>query len=383
MRINSIRVAFTGGGSGGHIYPLLAVAQQAQLLMKERMPDMPYTFYYFGNAGQYAPEMVKQGIVIKSIMSAKVRRYMALENIIDILKMPIALLQAIGKLYWVMPDVLFSKGGSGAVPVVVAAWLFRIPIIVHESDTVAGLSNRVSHALCTRSAVSFPMTLQEWNDDKTAITGNPIRPFLTEKDADIDSAKAKRILGFDPAVPLVVVMGGSLGSERINDFILEHIEAIIRIAQVLHITGNDKPSFIAEAAIVTQRFIPEQRNRYKVVPFLTNDMKEAYQAADVFVSRAGSGSIFELAYFKKPSIIIPLKESARDHQRLNAYEYAKTGACVVIEEDNLTGTIFLAQLEHILTDVTYATTMAQGAASFAKPDAAALIAQELLRLAVE
>ena len=382
MNKKSLRIAFTGGGSGGHIYPLLAVAQEVSSYLHNANFSGDHYLYYFGSAQRYSQDVIGAGLRIKRVVAPKLRRYFSLKNGLDAILFPIALLQSFWHMFWVMPDILFSKGGSGSLPVVCAAWFFRVPIFVHESDAVAGLSNTITHAVATRAAVSFTRTLQEWDDEKTALVGNPLRPFLLEDVDQLDGPRAKQLFGFDPSLPLILVLGGSLGSVSINDVMFDHVQDFVSKYQVLHVTGPDNFDVLkSELAVATKRFIPEQRQRYKLVSYLSKDIKEALIAADVVISRAGSGALFEIAYFSKPSIIIPLKGSARNHQWYNAQEYASQGACIVIEEDNITPTILFSQLEHIISDTSYAQQMSQAAAEFSKPYAGELIAQELVRIA--
>jgi len=380
-KIREVRIAYTGGGSGGHVFPLLAVASEVATLLSGQ--GRLFRSFYFGDAGQYGSYFAQDHFVIKHIASAKVRRYFSLLNVVDFFKIPIAFVQAFWHIFWVMPDTLFSKGGTSSVPVVFAAWFFRVPVFVHESDSIPGFSNSFSAHFAKRVGVSFEKALEYFpKDGSVALVGNPVRRVLLEG-ADISPTQAKKVFGFGEDMPLVVVLGGSQGSARINDFFLDIISDLISKYQVLHQAGADNfEAFKAELAVASESFIPEQRSRYKAVNFLgPAEMKDALVAADVVVSRAGSGAIFEIAAMGRPSILIPLKESARNHQFFNAYEYTHNGACVVIEEDNLSSAVFLEQLELLLSSSQKLLTMGERAHAFAKPDAAVVIAQEMLNLA--
>jgi UDP-N-acetylglucosamine--N-acetylmuramyl-(pentapeptide) pyrophosphoryl-undecaprenol N-acetylglucosamine transferase len=182
-------------------------------------------------------------------------------------------------------------------------------------------------------------------------------------------------------VPLILVLGGSQGSQKINEFMIDNAQELVRKYQILHQVGTKNfEQFKNELAVATKNFIPEQRSRYKIVDFLKKEIKDAYIACDIIVSRAGSGAIFEIAASKKPSILIPLDSAAKDHQRLNAYEYAKAGACVVIEEDNFKPAMFLGQIDLILSNKSKYQSMAQAAENFSKPKAAEIIAKEIINL---
>lgn len=378
--MKKIRIAFTGGGTGGHINPILAVAQELQKVFAN-LPEFDLKMYYFGNPGFFAPEFKKLNIEIVKIVEVKIRRYFSLENFLDIIKFPFALMVAFWKMFWKMPDLLFSKGGTGAFPVVLAAYFFKIPIFIHESDSIPGTTNALSANFAKRIAVAFSKTLEFFDEKKTALVGNPLRPFLLEKDEELTQAKAKQIFGFDPDFPLVLILGGSQGSVRINDFMLDNVKQLVSRCQVLHQTGiANFNSFKAELAIATKDFIPQERNRYKIIDFFKENLKEAFIAADVVVSRAGSNAIFEIAYFKKPSILIPLKESANNHQYYNAYEYAQEGGCIVIEEDNLRPAIFFSQLDSLLFNKEKYQSMVEKIGNFAKPQAANIIAREIAKI---
>ena len=374
-----IRIAYTGGGSGGHIYPLLAVADEIKELTRQN-EDFEVRSFYMGKPGIYADEFIKRNIRIKKVMAPKMRRYISLGNVIDLIKLPFAFIQALLKLVWIMPDVLFSKGGTGAFPVVFAAWIFRIPIIVHESDSVPGLTNRLSFPFAARVGVAFHHALAYLKEGKGAVVGNPIRPFLLAP-SDVTQEQAKRIFGFDPQTPLILVLGGSQGSQRINLFLFDNAVELANQYQVLHQVGmqNFKEAS-QELGILFEQQISPLKSRYKVIDFFTNNLKDAFIAADLIVSRAGSGTLFEIAWFKKPAIIIPLPEAAHNHQWLNAAAYEESGGGILIEEENLKPILFAAQIKKIFEQKDLYERMSQSAASFATPYAAAAIAQEILRL---
>jgi UDP-N-acetylglucosamine--N-acetylmuramyl-(pentapeptide) pyrophosphoryl-undecaprenol N-acetylglucosamine transferase len=278
-----------------------------------------------------------------------------------------------------MPDVLFSKGGTGAFPVVLAAWFYRIPIIVHESDATPGLTNKLSFPFASRVGVAFERALTFIKGNKGAVVGNPIRPFLLAS-SDITQEQAKRIFGFDPSLPLILVLGGSQGSQRINSFILNVAEKLVPTYQILHQTGIQNFKEVSqELAIIFEGQIKPYKERYKIADFFKDNLKDAYIAADIIVSRSG-GTLFEIATFGKPSIVIPLKESANNHQLYDAFEYSQKGACIVIEEDNLTPALFLDQIKKVSSDKELYQRMSRGAHSFATPYAAVTLAQEILRL---
>ena len=366
-----IRILFTGGGTGGHIYPILAVAEELQIRSSKNNLDLRY----FGSAGNYQYILATNGILVSNIISVKFRRYFDLRNFLDILIFPISLIQAFWKVFWFMPGVLFSKGGPGALPVVLACKFYRIPIIIHESDSIPGFSNQISARFADRIAVSFNEALEffvnkygEKIKEKIALIGNPIRRSLFGKDI-IESKAAKGIFGFDYEKPLILVLGGSQGAARINDFILEVAPELIKNGfQILHQTGAKNFENVKNEMNLVFQNLLEQKGSYKIVPYFEKDLKDAYVAADLVVSRAGSGSIFEIAAFGKPAILIPIpKEIVGEHQIKNAYEYAKSG-------------IFMVQLKKIFSDLNILNSMAQSAKNFSRSNAAKIIAEEIIKI---
>ena len=370
------RVVLTGSGSGGHIYPLLAVADA--LVKKSAEMGFESEMTYLGPRDSYAPLFEARDIKIKTITAGKLRRYAAIENFLDISKFFIGFIQALWNLYIIMPDVIFSKGGTGALPVVVAAWFYRVPVAIHESDAIPGLTNGTSAKFARKIFVSFAAAATKFDTKKVQITGAPVRAELLVDRTTPELAKES--LGFSSSHPLILIIGGSQGSIRINNFILSNLSQLIKITQVLHQTGVAnflEAEKLAHAALIDQ---PAGGNRYLPVNYFTDKLEAAYTAADIIISRPGSGAIFEIASFGKPAILVPIKESANDHQRANAYAFAETGAGVVIEEANLLPGIFLDQIKSILLNADLHAKMSEASVKFFIPGAADTIVGELIKL---
>ncbi|MEK7566396.1 MAG: UDP-N-acetylglucosamine--N-acetylmuramyl-(pentapeptide) pyrophosphoryl-undecaprenol N-acetylglucosamine transferase [Patescibacteria group bacterium] len=382
-----MRILFTGGGSGGHIFPIIAVCDK----LKETIPGSD--FFYVGTPDIYEAELIKAGIKIKSIVSAKLRRYFDFRNFIDIPKFLFSIFQAFWKVFWIMPDVLFSKGGTGSFAVVLACWFYRVPIIIQDSDSIPGAQNLLSARFSDRIAISYDVAADSFVNlykkeikrqlmsEKIALTGNPVRNmFLT--DFDLNQETAKKVLELDPNRKLLLVISGSQGSIRINDFFLDTAPDLLKEGfQIYHQTGvNNLHGFNNELKLVLEKLPKEYQVAYKTMPFLDGKLlKDAMAAADLIVSRSGS-FIFEIAAIGKPSVLIPLPESAADHQKKNAYEYAKIGAAIVIEEENLTPHLFLAQVNKIFGNQENYNAMSLAAKKFAKPNATKLLAEEIIKL---
>jgi len=379
MADTTTRILFTGGGSGGHTYPLLAVAEELKRIAAQEKFDLE--LHYLGPKDGFAEILRPLGFYMDTVYSGKIRRYLSIENIFDIPKFFIGLVESFWKVFWIMPDVIFSKGGTGAFPVVLAGKFYMIPVIVHESDAQPGLNNLLSSRLASRVAVSFERAMPYFNPKKTAWIGTPVRRELLERPAQ---DAAKETLGFNSKMPLTLVLTGSQGSVRINEFILTNLQSLLAETQVMHQTGQANLHEVERLARPVTTGLPSlaaAKTRYKAVGYLDGDgLKLALAAADLVIARAGSNNISEIAAFGRPAILIPLEESANGHQRVNAYEFSKAGAAAVIEESNLFPGIFLAQVKTILEHPDVAQKMSDASQKFFKPGAAEAIAWEILRL---
>lgn len=361
------RILLTGGGSGGHIYPLLAVAEKLQ----------GNNLRYFGPQDAWSTYMIRAGIPVSRIAKAKLRRYFSLLNIIDGIKFIWSVLQALVKVGLFWPDIAFSKGGPGALPVLFACRLYGVPIIIHESDSVAGLTSRVTGKWAKIIEVAWDEARAFFPDKDARRVGIPLRADLMG--VRIPAHEAKIAMECTSSLPALLIIGGSQGSERINNFVLENLNELLVRYEIIHQTGSvnyESHMRLYEAAKATLTM--ELRNRYHPYAYLENKMKTAYEAADCAISRSGS-ALFELATFGIPAILVPLPEAAHDHQRANAAIYAKTGGAIVVEEDNLSTAIVVRQLEKILAPETH-TAMAGAGRAFAPQDAAERIAGDILSL---
>ena len=372
------RILLTGGGTGGHIYPLLAVLEE----LKRLSAGTPVSITYIGPK-RWTDELFKeQGVSVRNLLPSKLRRYASFLNVADACKFPLSVFQALWHLYWIMPDVVFSKGGPGALPVILAARLYRIPVMIHDSDSVPGLTSRISSYFAARIGISFAAAAEYFPKHKVAFTGNPVRNGLLESVPSQAEAKAR--LGFRREEPLLLVLGGSSGSERINSFFFGNLAAILERYQILHQVGEAPSNVDAanDAFEEIQKKRADLHGKYHFTGFLeTNGLRDALAAADCVVSRAGSGAMYEIAAFGRPAVLIPLRESAGNHQRMNAFEYAQTGGAAVIEEDNLTEHIFLQTLEGILAHPEEAREMGERGRRFFRPDAGEILAKGIFELA--
>jgi len=370
-----MRIVFTGGGTGGHVFPIIAVARQ---LKKNYSGAEPLEMFFIGLDDGYQEILSKEGIVIKSISAGKLRRYFSFRTVLDILKIPVGLIQSFWHLYILMPDVVFSKGGYGSLCPVFVSWLYLIPVLSHESDVIPGLANRIGSIFSKRLAISFQSTEKYFSKEKTALIGNPIRLELIQSclsDNPEDKERAKSAFKIASRKPVIFILGGSQGAEKINQLVLFVLPNLLDKYEIIHQCGVKNYEGVKGS-------IKELPANYHLFPFLNeSQMASAYLLSDLIISRAGAGSIFEIAACAKPSILIPIPQSSSDHQRKNAFAYARAGAAMVLEQDNVTPNLFLSEISRILNNPAKIQEIKENAKNFSQPSAADSLAQAILEMA--
>lgn len=369
------RIALVGGGSGGHFYPLIATAER---LTQHNTDDFPVELYYLGPEPYNEAALTENNITFVRIPTGKRRKYFSFFNFLDIFKVFFGLFFAVWQLYKIYPDVVFSKGGYTSVPVVVAAWLLRIPIMIHESDTKPGTANKLGAKFARYIAIAFDDVAPFFPEAKTALVGIPLRKAFYET---VPSPKEK--LGIPVERPLILVTGGSLGAQRINRLIMESLDELLPEYTILHQTGEKNEDTVQQTSgeLITNT---ELLTRYFVKGTLTaKEMHLALTAADLVISRAGTGTIFEIAQKGVPSILIPIPEDISHDQRTNAYAYARSGAASVMEEGNLTDGLLTAEISRIMSTAAIYKEMAAAAHNFSNTDAAETIANTLIEITRE
>jgi UDP-N-acetylglucosamine--N-acetylmuramyl-(pentapeptide) pyrophosphoryl-undecaprenol N-acetylglucosamine transferase len=367
-----MRIAFVGGGSGGHFYPLMATAEA----LREQQPNAE--LFYIGPTSFNADELRVNGIRHLYCPAGKLRRYISFQNILDIFRTIGGLFSALYLLYVWYPDVIFSKGGYTSVPVLLAARFYRIPVVIHESDSRPGRANVLAKSFARYIGIAYKEVADYFPTEKTALVGIPIRKKIRTINPDPFTT-----LGIPNDVPLIYVTGGSLGAERVNNLILRALPLLLPQFRVFHQTGTELEAEVIQTA---QSLIsdPQLLDRYYVKGSLPAPTVGALlDAASLVISRAGSTTLFEIALHGKPSIVIPIPEEVSHDQRTNAYAYARTGAASVLEEGNLTENLLVAEIRSIMTDEIKYKAMQQAAINFANPNAASLIADKLCSISFE
>lgn len=374
-----MKIVFTGGGTGGHFYPLIAVAEAVGEIVSERHLVAP-KLYYFGPDAYDEDALFRNNITYIRIDAGKLRRYFSFQNFIDIFHTIFGFFDALYELFRIYPDVIISKGGFGSVPVTLAAALIGIPVIIHESDAKPGRANLLAARFAYRIGVAFDSAAHAFPEkaqSKVALIGIPVRREV----AKIEREGARQELGLD-AVPTVLILGGSSGSRRINETVLGALAELVSFANVIHQTGKNEYETVKSTASAVLAGV-DHAARYHAFPFLNSEsMRRAAGAADVVVSRAGASAVAELSLWQRPGILIPIPESVSHDQRTNAYAYARTGAAVVLEEENLTPHVLASEIHRIVSDKAVAAEMAAKGAAFMPGDAARIIAEEAVRIAL-
>lgn len=373
-----MRIVLCGGGSGGHFYPLMAVAEAIQDEVKKRKLLEPEIFY-LGPDPYDERALFERGIRFKKVRAGKLRRYFSFKNITDSVVMAFGLLDALTHMYALYPDVVFSKGSGPSMPVVFAAKLLNIPVVIHESDAAVGRANKWAGKFAKYIGVSYDETADAFPGKQVALVGNPVRREIRIPDKE----GGREFFELEGSTPVVVIFGGSQGAQTINSVVLDALPQLIEKYEVIHQTGTANIEEVKSTARVIIGQSPNE-HRYHPLSFLNPvSLRMAAGAASVAISRAGSGSIYELATWGIPSILIPIPEDVSHDQKKNAYAYARGGGAVVVEEENLSGNIILSEIDRILSDPPLKARMALDATAFARPDAAEKLASVILSIALE
>jgi UDP-N-acetylglucosamine--N-acetylmuramyl-(pentapeptide) pyrophosphoryl-undecaprenol N-acetylglucosamine transferase len=331
---------------------------------------------YVGSKSELDRKLVEaSGLKFKSIYTGKLRRYFSFRNFVDPLLVIAGFFQSLWIVISFWPDVVFAKGGFVSLPVAFAAFLLRRPVVLHESDRVMGLSNRIVARLATKICVAFPdvqiakepkvqiskvpnIQSAKRPNSKIVFTGSPVRKFIKDGKPEI----GYKITGLSPQKPIILIWGGSQGALEINKMAEESFHDLKSKFQMIHITGYGKKTSISDPG-------------YVQFEYLGDDLKHIYSITDVVVGRSGANSLYELALMRKPNILIPLKTSAHNHQQLNAEYFEQMGASIILRDNSLSETI--KALWHSPEQIDL---MKEALGRVSVPDAAGKIAELLLNI---
>lgn len=368
-----MKILFTGGGTGGHFYPIVAVAEAINDEVREKHLLEPKLYY--AAPDPYDREvLLANNITWVPTSAGKVRNYFSVLNFFDYFKTGWGVARACMRIFFLYPDVVFSTGGYASFPTLAAARLFSIPVVIFNADATPGRVTKWAAKFATKIAVGFAECAEQLPKDKVAHTGNPVR-----KAALVPAREGgHEFLHLKKDVPTILVTGGSQGSQAINDAILDALPKLLEEYQLVHQTGRANFQDVSGRARVA---VPDSATleRYKPFDYL-NDLatRMAAGTASLVISRAGAGNIFEVASWGLPAILVPIPESISHDQTKNAFAYARAGGASVIEQNNLTPGLLLSEIHRILGSEQIKHAMQNAARSFARPDAAKLIANAIL-----
>ncbi len=333
------KIVLTGGGTAGHVTPNIALLP--------RLKELDYEIFYIGSYDGIEKKLIADfDIPYFGISTGKFRRYFDPKNFSDPFRVIKGYSEARKKLKEIKPDVVFSKGGFVSVPVVRAAASLGIPCIIHESDMTPGLANKLCIPVASKVCCNFPETMKLLPESKAVLTGSPIREELAKG----NKVAALDMCGFTANKPVVMVIGGSLGANAINQTVRQALPKLLEDFQVVHLCGKEK---------VDNLLLNEKG--YKQFEYLKAELKDVFAMADVVISRAGANAICELLALKKPNILIPLPASAsRGDQILNAKSFEEQGFSMVLDEDDLTENLLVEKVHELyFTKQTYIDAMSR------------------------
>ncbi|MCL2705852.1 MAG: undecaprenyldiphospho-muramoylpentapeptide beta-N-acetylglucosaminyltransferase [Spirochaetaceae bacterium] len=332
-----ITTCFTGGGTAGHVFPGLAVMDSFEKLCKEKGIDCD--FFWIGSTSGMEKRLLQgKGIVFFGIQTGKLRRYFSFRNFIDIFRTLAGIIASFYILLKKRPAIIFSKGGYVSVPPVLAGKILGIPVVTHESDYTPGLATRINKRFSKLIMLSFEESKKYFKEkeyDKLIFTGNPVREIFYNANA----GRGKEIASICENIPVIMIIGGSLGAREINGLTEKLLPQLLKNYYVIHQSGNNELS--ENISILSE----DLRKRYKRYSFIGNEIADLIAASDIVISRAGAGSIWELAAIGKASILIPLRgKGTRGDQVKNAGFLKSKEAAIVLEDkeiipDNLYNTV--------------------------------------------
>lgn len=309
------RILLTGGGTAGHVTPNIALLPSLQ--------ELGYDIHYVGSYNGIEKDLMTElGVPYHGIASGKLRRYFSVQNFTDPFRIIKGFSQAKHLVKTLKPDVIFSKGGFVSVPVVMAGKICKVPTIIHESDITPGLANKLSIPSATKVCCNFPETLDYLPTEKALLTGCPIRQELLTG----DKSAAKKYCNFTSDKPVILIIGGSLGSVAVNNAVRAILPELLKDFQVIHLCGNGKSDETLQGI-----------EGYVQFEYIKDELKDLFALSDLVVSRAGANAICELIALRKPNLLIPLSLNAsRGDQILNANSFAKQGFSLIMEEEAIT-----------------------------------------------
>lgn len=375
-----MKILLTGGGTGGHFYPLIAVVQGIEAICKERKLLEPQ-YFYVGPEPFDKMALAEHDIEHHLAPAGKLSRESRIPNPLSGIQTWMGIIRCFFLLFSIYPDVVFSTGGYAAFPTLVAARLLRIPVIIYDADVLPGRVSLWASKFARWIAVAHPDAATAFPAkvrNKIARTGHPIR-------IEIETAAregAHEFLKLDPTAETIFIMGGSQGAKAINEIVIDTLPTLVEKYNVVHQAGLKNIEEVSGIANVVLKNSPHAE-RYRSFGLLNAlALKMSAGITSVIVARAGSGTIFEIATWGIPAILVPIPEDVSHDQTENAFSYARAGAALVIEQRNLTQHVLLAEIERLMSDPEARARMSAAAKAFSRPGAGRKIAEIILETAI-
>lgn len=364
-----MRILLTGESLAGHLSPIIAVYEAIKDLQKEANLET-LEFMLISSESHFLREMFEETkIPYKTIkISKQTNLFLALPFSI------IAFFQALFYVFNYMPDIIFSKGGLVSVPVVFVGWIFRIPVIIHESDSIPSSVDKLMFRFAKKVAISFNESKDSYDSPKVFFTGNPVRSFISQKNKE----EAMKNFALNKEKPVVLIMGGSEGAEEINELVLEILPELLRNYQIIHQCGVGNYD---QVKTVIEKMNVYNLGDYHLFPFFKKRIADAYAVCDLIISRAGANTVSEIMAVGKPSILIPLASAVSDKQKMNAFHYSEAGAAILLGEKNLKPHILLNVVNELFKSHLKIIEMRRAARKLAHHLAARKIAEKIIKTA--
>lgn len=372
-----MRVLISGGGTGGHIYPALAVATQ---LRKLYQADILYLGSDDGLETQLVPAA---GFRMKTVKAGKLQRYISVNTLKGIARVPLGLVQAVGIVRDFQPDVVFTSGGYVSVPAGLGAKLNNVPLLLHQQDVPPNLSNKLIAPSATRISIAFAASKRYFPEHKTLWLGNPIREEILAV-RQVEVGAAKQALGFSADLPLLLITGGSQGARHLNQIVAGSLPELLQRCQVLQISGQklyDETRSLADRILTDAGVGEDLRQRYRLEPYMSEEMPLALQGSDLVICRSGASTLSELAVLEKPSLLVPLPPAiGSSPQEMNAEIFVREGAADVVRNDDLEPALLLTRVQQLIGAPERLQAMRTALKVFAKPDGTQEITEAVVNM---
>ena len=368
-----MNIVLTGGGSGGHFYPLIAISQDVTDMVENERIVKP-NVYYFSPTKIDGKTLFENDIKYVHTKSAPLHVHSKIKSLFSLFIIFIGFLLTFFKLYKIYPDVVISKGGYGAVPTLLSARILRIPIIIHDSDSIPGRTTLWSAKFANKIAIGYESAIKFFDKkyhSKIAYVGNPLLKRVKKGTVE----NPEQFFDLPYTKPTLLILGGSSGAKNINDLIIDSLNTLLEDYQIIHQVGENNFEEI-------QKILPnvveniEYKKRYSVQPFLKQlQLKSAISISKLVISRAGSNTLTLISNWNKPSIIIPIPVKRSRDQVNNAYSYSRKTGAVVIEESNMNPILLKNEIDKIINDKVVYAEMANGTKEFFIEDSGKKIAK--------